>query len=162
VVKKRDCAPVYNEVYLMSGGVAFNQHLRFTVKNENTFGDRHFGDVLLPWSTIACLTPLSDMELRENVFRLTQSDLPRVPSTSEIPPGFDETLAHLQGDGAWLTLRGDSGSEKSGARVCVALRRVNEFSLDVVQLPKIAPVVLTNMAVNQSANIDTSEQWLTS
>lgn len=115
----------FNSDGLLVGGVAFNQYLRVSAHNSNSFVDRKFGQLIFDWATLAALTPMSMQE--------SQAPLPPIPSSEAVhgtTAAVLPTIRELETHGVWFKLKGDRKSEKRGAAVCVVVQRVVTFGVD--------------------------------
>jgi hypothetical protein len=106
------------------GGVAFNQYLRVSAHNSNSFVDRKFGQLIFDWATLAALTPMSEREALAPLPPIPSSE-PVVGTTAAALP----TIRDLETVGVWFKLKGDRKSEKRGAAVCVLVQRVTTFEV---------------------------------
>jgi hypothetical protein len=101
--------------------VAFNQYLRVSAHNSNSFVDRKFGQLIFDWATLAALTPMSEREALAPLPPIPSSE-PVVGTTAAALP----TIRDLETVGVWFKLKGDRKSEKRGAAVCVLVQRVTD------------------------------------
>jgi hypothetical protein len=124
---------------LLVGGVAFNQHLRVSAKNSNSFIDRKFGEFIIDWPTIAALKPMHEREALAPLPPLPPAPAGGKRVATGAAAGALPSIAELETCGIWVPLRGDKKSEKRGAVVCVVVQRITAFDAPVAvgQMPQV-------------------------